>query len=346
MYSRFRAVSIPLLLWTIIAVRTSWGGIEPVPEAPSNCPKFADAQQHRDEPKTPAVKEALKRCLADLSKAQEELHTLYAKGEVKRTPTINGSWVSTTKSTTDEFFLTFSTQTSPPGEVTRRVFADGNSDSPKTAYRIEFDDQGRIKRYAAFTGLHVYQSLVFYPNGGINTFRTEVDRQTSGQATWDADGKLQSDGVSPQLPRDEKGLPELEDALRHGDDDKKYKVLQAMTEIGVASIPYALNVLKDGDDLSRERAAFLFGLLSGRAHPASSTAAIRLREDAVPTLARRLREDKSAKVRTSIARSLGMIGQPAEAAIPALEEASTNGVPELATAAKMALEQIHPSLSN
>jgi HEAT repeat protein len=86
-----------------------------------------------------------------------------------------------------------------------------------------------------------------------------------------------------------------------------------------------MSVLKEGDELSRERAAFVFGLLEKSAAPT------------VPDLARQLREDKSAKVRSSIARSLGLIGPSAKAAIPALEEAATNDVPELATAAKTAL---------
>ncbi|HUI07143.1 MAG TPA: HEAT repeat domain-containing protein [Verrucomicrobiae bacterium] len=228
-------------------------------------------------------------------------------------------------------------------QIGKRVLGD-NSGPSERSYRIEFDEQGRIRSYTGRRGRHTDEGLAFYPNGGISNFWAEIDRQTTGQATWYADGRLQSEGMSPQLPRDTAGLPELENVLRHGSDAKKFEAIAAMAEIGSASIPYALKVLEDGDELSRERAAFLFVLFAARAFPASSSLATRVREDAVPTLMRRLQEDESPKVRQGIAHALGM-GPWGEAAIPALEEAATNANPEVANAARIALERIRGSPS-
>jgi len=316
---------------------------DPPPEPPNNCPRFADAPSNYETPKTPILHDALDRCLTNLGRAQQEVCALYAEGKVQRHRSINGGWVSGVTLTNSDFTFGFLNATGPVYQIGKRVLGD-NSGPSERSYRIEFDEQGRIRSYTGRRGRHTDEGLAFYPNGGISNFWAEIDRQTTGQATWYADGRLQSEGMSPQLPRDTAGLPELENVLRHGSDAKKFEAIAAMAEIGSASIPYALKVLEDGDELSRERAAFLFVLFAARAFPASSSLATRVREDAVPTLMRRLQEDESPKVRQGIAHALGM-GPWGEAAIPALEEAATNANPEVANAARIALERIRGSPS-
>jgi hypothetical protein len=340
-YLKIRVVTLFSLLGVLTATPTSWGGTELPPDPPNNCPKFADVPIKYEKPKTPGLSEALDHCLANLSQAQGELCALYAEGKVKRRQTIdNGPWTCITTTTNARFLLLFLSEASPLERLEKGWPSNDYSRSSEQYYRIEFDDRGRIQLYVGYKGRHVYESLSFHSNGGVRRFRADIGSRTAGEATWDADGKLQSEGLSPQLPKDAEGLPELEDVLRHGNDEKKTEAILAMMQIGIDSIPYALNVLKDGDELSRERAAFLFGLLAARAHPATSDTAHRLREEAVPALARLLREDKSAKVRGIIAQSLGSMGPAAEAAIPALEQAATNDVPEVANTAKASLGRI------
>jgi hypothetical protein len=315
------------------------GRADPPPEPASNCPRFADIPANYEKPKTPGLSDALDRCLTNLRRAQQEVCALYAEGKVQRHRSLNGPWVSGVTLTNSDFTFVFLNATGPVHQIGKRVLGD-NSGPSERGYRIEFYEQGKVRLYTGLRGRHIDEAASFHPNGGIERFRADIDRSTSGEATWNADGKLQSEGLSPQLPKDAEGLPELEDVLRHGNDEKKTEAILAMMQIGIDSIPYALNVLKDGDELSRERAAFLFGLLAARAHPATSDTAHRLREEAVPALARLLREDKSAKVRGIIAQSLGSMGPAAEAAIPALEQAATNDVPEVANTAKASLGRI------
>jgi len=106
-----------------------------------------------------------------------------------------------------------------------------------------------------------------------------------------------------------------------------------MIRIGPASIPYVIDILKNGDEESRKTAMLVLEGLRKKAAPA------------VPDLIRCLLEDKSAAVRQASATCLGFVGADAEAAVPALEQAVTNDVPEVANTAKYALERIRRSSS-
>ena len=277
-----------------------------------------------DRPKAPPISAGLKQCLADLDRAEGELRALYAEGRVRRQRDRQGFWAAYIEVTNGFFSATFRSETGTIQHVARRVFA-GNElqhELPALGYEIYYDGQGRAERY---TRRDDSEGLWLYPNGAPSNLWVKLDSRTVGQVSWDQDGKIQSEGISLKFPRDENILPELEDALRHGDEKKQWEAMQTMAGIGPASIPYALNVLKDGDERSKCLAVSVLQQL-GKA--AAST---------VPTLVRRLREDKSIDVRNSIAVCLGAMGASAEAAIPALEEAATNDVPAVATAAKTSL---------
>jgi len=296
-------------------------------DPPANCPSFAPVPQGYEKPKTPVINKALEHILGNVLNAQEEIRALYTAGKVKRFLGIQGMWQAYIKFPNGDFSFVFKSETGPVLGVNKFVYTDEThtQEVHELGYEIQFDNQNKIESYRPRTS---YGSLTFYPNGSLKTFAADIGDRSSGEASWDAGGRLLSEGMSSHLPQTENALPELEDALRHGDDNKRSEAQAAMAEIGPASMPYAMNVLKDGDEPSREQAAFVFGLLGEKA--ASS----------VPDLIRRFREDKSPKVRSSIASSLGSIGRSASAAIPALEEATTNADQDVANAAKTALSFI------
>jgi hypothetical protein len=280
-----------------------------------------------EKPKKPELHQALEKCLSDLSVAQQEVRALYAEGKVKRHLGMQGMWMAFVKFPNGFYNATFASETGPMLGFSKTVYTDDkyHHEIRELGYEIHCNELGGIDTYWRRTS---HERLTFYPNGGIKRFSADIDDHTSGEASWDIDGKLQSEGLSVHPPRSEKGLPELEDMLRNGDNEKKGKAVRLMAEIGPASVPYALNVLKDGDEVSKERAAFLFALLGEKAVAS------------VPELAQQFQKEKIANVRIAIARSLGVIGPSAKAGIPALEEAATNDVPEVASAAKIALERI------
>ena len=294
-------------------------------------PQIVEVQPNYEKPKTLVVNEALERCLANLSKAQDELRMLYTEGKVKRYLGVNDMWVSTIRFTNGLtngiYSMVFESKTGPLLGFDKSVYADREykDEYRELGYEIDYSKDGNVEHYRSRT---LRAGMSFYTNGALKSFGADIDARTSCNASWDAAGKLTGEGTSSHLPEDEKTLPDWESVLRHGDYQAKFGAAGAMANIGPASIPYALNVLKDGDEDSRERAASVFILLRERGVLA------------VPDLVRCLHEDKSNRVRTGITRSLGLMGPLAEAAIPALEQASTNDVPEVATAAKIALERI------
>lgn len=294
---------------------------------PPQIPQIAEVRPRYEQPKTTAVNDALARCLADVAKAQNELRTLYAEGKVKRFLGIQGMWLAYIELTNGYYSMVFDSRTGPLLSFHKFVYADKERtrELHDLGYEIHYYPDGPVKEYRRRT---LHDGLDFYPNGGLKSFRAEIDDRTACEASWDADGKLKGEGTSSHPPGSEEGLPELEKQLRHGDSMKKWEAAGTMAEIGPASIPYALNVLKDGDERSRERAATVFVLLGEKA------------AHAVPDLSRFLRADESAKVRKEIAHALLMVGPSAKSAIPALEEAATNDVPEVASTAKSALERI------
>jgi hypothetical protein len=209
----------------------------------------------------------------------------------------------------------------------KRVYADKERkhELRELGYRIDYYKDGKVQHYGRGT---LRDGLKFYPDGGLESFGAALDERTSCSASWDDSGKLLGEGTSFHAPRTEKGLPDWEKILRHGDFQARSEAAGTMALIGPASIPYALSVLKDGDDGAREQAAVVLLLLRERAAPA------------VPDLIHYLREDKDAMVRTYIARALRGIGPPAQPAIPLLEAAATNDVPSVAMSAKNALSRI------
>ena len=286
---------------------------------------------HYDSPRSPAIADGLKQCIADFDRAQRELRDLYAEGRVSRQRNAQGFWAAYIEVTNGFFSATFRSESGPVKHLARRVFtsSDLRQELPALGYEVYYDTQGKAERYRRRDG---GESLWLYPNGAPSNLWVKVDSYTAGQVSWNQDGKIQSEGISPQFPRDEKTLPELEDALRHADERKQWAAVETMAGIGPASIPYALNVLKDGDAHSRQLAV---GVLQRLGKRAAST---------VPILVRDLREDKSIDVRNRIAVCLGAMGASAEAAIPALEEAATNDIPAVATAAKTSLGFIRNAL--
>jgi hypothetical protein len=318
--SKFRVVALSAVLVLVFSARVF-------------CEE-ANAQPKYERPKTPAISEALEHSLTDLHKAQEQLRTLITEGKMKRYLGIQGVWMAVSKSitgpTNTNYSALFKSQSGPILSFARAVFL-GNNHGPELRelrYRVGYYQDGTVKNFMWWGP----GDLDFYPSGALKKFSAQIDDRTFGEASWDADGKLKGEGLSPQFPRDEKILPELEDALRHGDEKKRWVAREAMAGIGPASIPYALNVLKDGDERSKELAV---GVLQELGKRAAST---------VPILVRSLREDKSDGVRNAIAVCLGAMGASAEAAIPALEEAATNDIPAVATAAKTSLGFIRESL--
>jgi hypothetical protein len=298
-------------------------------------PTIIDMRPNYEKPKDPVVNGALDKFLDDLSKAQDDIRMLYKQDKVKRYLGVNDMWTSytlfTSSTTNTDYSLVFASSTGPITSFQRMVFlGEGYGHELRNLrYRIGYYDDGRVKEFAR--GIH--DLIHFSPQGALEDFGAEVDDHTSARASWNANGKLKADGTSYHLARNEKNLPEFEEMLRHGDDAKRGQAHQAMFEIGSPSVPFVVRVLKDGDDSAREDAASILGALREKASAA------------VPDMTRRLQDDPSAAVRRQIVLALGMIGPAAKTAIPALEEASTNDAPELATAAKMALERIHRSSS-
>jgi hypothetical protein len=289
-------------------------------------PQIVELRSNYEPPKNLAISNALDRCLGGLSKAQDELRALYDEGKVKRFLGIQGMWQAYVKSTNAEYSMVFESKTGPLLGFFKFVYTDKERkhELPELGYRVDCYKDGKVEHYARRT---LRDGLRFYPDGGIETFYADIDDKTSCEASWAPDGKLKGEGLSSHPSRNQTGLSEWEKALRDGDFQTKLEAAAAMGDIGPASIPYALNVLKDGNEQSREVAASVFGFLREKEAPA------------VPDLVGLLRKEKSAVVRRNIARSLGMCPS-AEVAIPALEEAATNDVPEVASAAKIALERI------
>jgi hypothetical protein len=289
--------------------------------------QIAEVRPNYETPKNPAISNALDRCLADLSKAEGELRTLYKEGKVKRFLGIQGMWQAYVKSTNTEYSMVFKSKTGPLLGFYKFVYTDKERQHElrEQGYEIQYYPNGTVK---GFTRRTLRDGLSFYPDGGLESFGGDLDERTSCSVSWDANGKLLGAGMSSHAPRSEKGLPDWEKILRHGDFQARSEAAGEMALIGPAAIPYALGVLKDGDDGAREQAAVVLLLLGERAAPA------------VPDLIHYLSEDKDPKVRAYIARALGGIGSPAQLAIPSLELAATNDVPEVASAAKHALERI------
>jgi len=316
-------VSAGAIFVVTAAAFVPWKGVKAEP-----LPQIAEPQQNFERPKTPAINQALDKRLGALSKAQAELRTLYTEGRVKRFLGIQGMWQAHIESTqNEEYYMVFESKTGPMLGFGKRVYTDKSRqhESRDLGYEINYYSDGNVKDYTRRT---LRDGMSFYPHGRLESFSAEIDERTSYSASWNDDGKLRGEAASLHPPRNEKGLSEWENALRHGDFQTRSEAAGEMARIGPASIPYALSVLKDGDDGAREQAATVFILMKEGAAPS------------VPDLVRCLREDKSARVRTSIARSLGLIGPAAGSAIPALEEAATNANPDVAKAAKSALDHI------
>ena len=306
---------------TVIPTTACWSA------QPEQAPEIMHVRKDYEKPKTVRLDQALEKCLSDAVKAQQELHSLFVEGKVSRERDLQGFLSSLVKFPNGFYSLLFSSEAETVGGFKKRVFSDDSyvHEISELGYDISYDDQGKMKDYRK-RGSH--EGLILYPDGGLKRFWTDIDDRTSAEVTWDISGKLQSESTSAHPPRNETGLPELETILRHGDSARRREAVREMVEIGPASIPYAVSILKDGDVEARDGAAFVLGLLRAEAGVA------------VPDLARQLRSDESTKVQTTIARSLGMIGAPAKAAIPVLEEAATNANPEVADAAKSALSLI------
>jgi len=321
-------VSLTVLFGTSLVLLSSCASAAPA----GSPPNLLEMKSGYEKLKTPGANEALERCLAELAKAQEDVRVLYAEGRIERRPHPQGGWTAVVKLAEDGHYvlygLMFRSETGPISSVSKFVYADKQHKHPfyEIGYEVYYDTEGRLEKFQprrADAGL-----VRFHSDGAIKSFGAAVDAMTSVSADWAADGKLQSEAASRHLPRGEKALPELENALRNGSEALKSQAAAAMVDTGFESIPYALNVLKDGDERSR---CLAVGVIQRLRKP---------EDEVISTLARRLREDESIAVRTSIAVCLGAIGPAAEAAISALEEASVKDVPAVATAAKTALERI------
>jgi hypothetical protein len=315
-----------LSLFTAFLVTTSWCR----GEEPERFPHGADTRALYEKPTDPQINRALENVLAELTKAETELRSLQSEGKMvhpHKPARFNPFWSDYVKFTNGFFSAVFHSEKGPIRTFTKRMFADDKREQElyERGYEIQFDELGKVKSYSRRDG---NQFIYFHSDGKPVVFKGDIDERTSGQASWTAHGKLREQKVSSHPVRGEKGLPEWERMLRDGNQSEKFDAEQAMVRIGPAAIPYALNVLQDGDEPSRESAAQVFRFLRERGVLA------------VPTLAQRLREDESPVVRRSIALVLGEMGRPAEAAIPALEQAAAEDVPEVAKAATAALERI------
>lgn len=315
---------LALLSGIIAAIFLPWrvGGAE-------TGPPIVEVRPNYEKPKNRAIDDVLNRCLDDLSQAQNELRSLYAEGKVQRRPDMQGIWKAPITLSNGFLAVGFPSETGPVGQVIKRVFTDGHPkrELREQSYDIIYYNDGKVRKYI----LRDDAGLEFYPTGGLKSFSAQIDERTSCSASWDADGKLLGDGTSSHPPRSEQGLPEWAKALRDGDFQVRSGAAGEMARIGPASIPYALAVLKDGNDGAREQAAVVFLLLGEGAAPT------------VPDLIRCLRGDKDPVVRTYIGRALGLVGPAAKTAIPALEEAATNSDTDVASAAKAALDRIRRS---
>jgi len=330
-YSKKSVVLLTILFGAIVGASTPCHGAEPERSSPDE-----NARPRHDKPKTPTVNEALGRCFSNLFKAQGELKNLQSEGEMLKPHKPGGYnpfWSCYLKRTNVTFSATFHSEAGTIRHFLKRVFTDDKylREIHALGYEIYYDEKGKVQSYSRRDSS---ERISFYPDGSIEELQEDIDDHTACHVKWTEDGKIESERTRPHLPRDEKGLPELEKALMHGSYSAKQEAAHTLANFGPASIPYALRVLKDGDEKARELVAPIFGFI---------------REDTdsfVPALAQQLREDKSAKVRREIAFSLQQLGSSAEAAIPALEEAAANDdAPEVVKAAKTALIRVRPPSS-
>lgn len=177
---------------------TGAGFIADLPAGPEQSPQIADVRSNHEKAKTPTVNEALERCLADLSKAQNELRSLYAEGKVERSPDVQDKWQAYVKFTNGDYSLVFESSTGPCLVFRKAVFADKGSPRQllDLGYEVFYYSDGKIKAYHR---RNFQEGVELYPNGGIDKFWGEIDEHTSCKATWDADGKLIGEGFSTQL---------------------------------------------------------------------------------------------------------------------------------------------------
>ena len=320
-FSRKRLLILGLVIGTIVAGFVSYRKAE-----------AEQSKQNENVPSTleklkiPGMNEALERCFTGLYEAQEEIRTLSKEDNLRPQVNRQGLWISNIKLTNGFFCALYRSETGHMQSFVKRVFRDKEQkiEIKEGGYEVRYDESEKIESYSR---RDYKESLYFYPNGGPKLFWVCFDR-TSGEASWAADGKLQSVNLRSFFPADKLILPELESALRNGSESTKWAAVNAMIRIGQASIPQALDVLKDGDARSRELAVTMLAQLGGDAAAA------------VPTLSRYLHEDKSPDVRNAIARCLGSIGAPAAAAIPSLEQTAAQDVPDVSAAARKSLEII------
>jgi hypothetical protein len=194
LYAQRRTLCLVSSLAILMVMLSSCAG---PPEPETNCPDFANIEQDCAEPKAPAVKEALDKCLADLSYAQDELRAVYAKGRVKRSQDMQGIWKVYIKLTEGNMVLGFSSQTSPVGQVERVMSTGSTNGLREGGYRLLFDDrQGNITTYVGYLPQNRSESVSFYPNGSLQRFQRDIDGHTFAQASWNIRGEIRAEGLS------------------------------------------------------------------------------------------------------------------------------------------------------